>query len=121
MFLRHHSFKILASALMLVAGTGVAAAQTAMQAGAETRSIGIDASDLDLASGAGRAVLQQRIGHAVDNICGSSHARSTWEQANYAACSKAARADVQSKVDAIVAAAENARKMAGTRATVPSM
>jgi UrcA family protein len=114
MFLRHHSFKILASAaLLLAASAGFASAQT--------RSIGIDASDLDLASDAGRAVLQQRIGHAVDNICGSPYARSTWEQVNYAACSKAARADVQTKIDAMVAAAENARKMAGTRGTVPSM
>jgi UrcA family protein len=114
MFLRRHNFKILDSAvLILAASTSFAAAQT--------RSIGIDASDLDLASNAGRAVLEQRIGHAVDNICGSSHARSTWEQVNYAACSKAARADVQTRVDSIVAAAENARKMAGTRASTPSM
>jgi len=114
MFLRHHSFKILASAaLMLAASASLASAQT--------RSIGIDASDLDLASNAGRAVLEQRVDHAVDNICGSPHARSTWEQANYATCSKAARADVRSRVDAMVAAAENARKMAGTRASVPSM
>ena len=107
-------FKILASAaLMLAASTGFAAAQT--------RSIGVDASDLDLASDAGRAVMQQRIGHAVDNICGSPHSRSTAEQVNYATCSKAARADVQTKVDAMVAAAENARKMAGTRGTTPAM
>lgn len=114
MFLRHHSFKILGTAvLMLAVSTGFAAAQT--------RSIGIDASDLDLASNAGRAVLEQRVNHAVDNICGSAHSRSTWEQVNYAACSKAARADVQTRVDAMVAAAENARRMAGTRATTPSM
>ncbi len=114
MFLRHHNFKIAASAaLMLTVGTGFASAQT--------RSIGVDASDLDLASNAGRAVLEQRVDHAVDNICGSSHARSTWEQVNYAACSKAARADVRSKVDTMVAAAESARRMAGTRATTPSM
>jgi len=107
-------FKILASAaLMLAASTGFAAAQT--------RSIGVDASDLDLASDAGRAVMQQRIGHAVDNICGSPHSRSTAEQVNYATCSKAARAEVQIKVDAMVAAAENARKMAGTRGTTPAM
>lgn len=108
------SLKILAcAALMLAAGTSLA--------GAQTRSIGIDASDLDLASNAGRAVLQQRIGHAVDNICGSPHARSTAEQVNYASCSRAARADVQSKVDTLVAAAENARKVAGTRGSTPAM
>lgn len=114
MFLHHHSFKIIAcAALMLAAGASLA--------GAQTRSIGIDTSDLDLASNAGRAVLQQRIGHAVDNICGSPHSRSTAEQVNYANCSVAARNEVQSKVDAMVAAAENARKMAGMRGTAPAM
>jgi UrcA family protein len=114
MFLRHHSFKILVpAALMLAAGTSFA--------GAQTRSIGIDTSDLDLASNAGRAVLQQRIGHAVDNICGSPHTRSTAEQVKYASCSAAARTDVQTKVDAMVAAAENARKMAGMRGATPGM
>jgi len=107
-------FKILVSAaLMLAASASIVSAQT--------RSIGVDASDLDLASDAGRAVMQQRIGHAVDNICGSPHARTTAEQVNYAACSKATRADVQIKVDAMVAAAENARKMAGARGTTPAM
>ena len=111
---RHHSFKILASAVLMLAAS-------VSLASAETRSIGIDASDLDLASNAGRAVLEQRITHAVDNICGSAHARTTWEQVNYATCSKAARADVQTRVDAMVAAAENARKMAGTRGSTPAM
>ncbi len=108
------SLKILAcAALMLAAGSSLA--------GAQTRSIGIDTSDLDLASKTGRAVLQQRIGHAVDNICGSPHTRSTAEQVNYASCSAAARTDVQTKVDAMVAAAENARKVAGMRGTTPGM
>src|SRR3569832_2402140 len=50
MFLRHHSFKILGSAaLMLAAASSFASAQS--------RSIGSDSSDLDLASNAGRAVL----------------------------------------------------------------
>jgi hypothetical protein len=40
---------------------------------------------------------------------------------NYAACSKAARADVQTRVDSMVAAAENARKIAGTRGSTPAM
>ena len=112
--LRHDRFKILASvALMLAASASLASAQT--------RSIGIDASDLDLASHAGRAVLEQRITHAVDAICGSAHARTTWEQVNYATCSKAARADVQTRVDSMVAAAENARKIAGTRGSTPAM
>ena len=102
MFLRHHSFKILGAAvLMLAVSTGFAAP--------EAPTIAQD------------PVLEQRVNHAVDNICGSAHARSTWEQVNYAACSRAAHADVQTKVDSMVAAAENARKMAGARSSVPGM
>src|SRR6185312_5333142 len=54
---RHHSFKILASAALMLAAS-------ASFASAQTRSIGIDASDLDLASNAGRSVLEQRVDHA---------------------------------------------------------
>ena len=80
---------------------------------AESSSINVRTDDLDLASQSGRAVLDQRVTHAVDRICGSAHARSTWEEQNYASCSQAARADVAPRIDAMIAAAENARKVAG--------
>jgi UrcA family protein len=111
MFVRFNA--VAAAALIFTASAGIATAQASK--------VDVRVADLDLASDSGRAVLDQRIGHAVDRICGSSHARSTSEEANYMTCSKAARAEVQSKVDVLVAAAENARKMAGSRGTTPAM
>ena len=97
----------LSAGLMILSATDVPAREL------QNVSVDVHTADLDLASTAGRAVLDARIGHAVDQICGTSHARTTWEQTNYANCSSRARADVQAHVDAAVAAAENARKMAG--------
>lgn len=81
----------------------------------DVRNINVRIGDLDLASASGRAVLDARVAHAVDRICGSAHARSTWEQQNYADCSKAARAEAAPRIDAMVAAAQNARQVAGNR------
>jgi UrcA family protein len=108
----HHFLSCAAAAL--ISATALFAA-VPFAAAAETHSVAVEASDLDLASDAGQAVLRQRIGHAVDRICGSSHARSTWEEQNYADCSKAARADAASQFDAMVAAAVNGRKVATDR------
>jgi UrcA family protein len=106
------------TAALLSAGLIVAAISFGAIAAsaAETGSLNVRADDLDLASQSGRAVLEQRVDHAVDRICGSAHARSTWEQQNYASCSKTARADAAPRIDAMIAAAENARKVAGVPA-----
>lgn len=84
-------------------------------AAAQTQSVSVQSSDLDLATDTGRAVLLRRIDHAVDKICGSPHMRTTWEVQNYATCSKAARAAAAPEYDAAVAAAQNARKVAADR------
>ena len=108
--LRHRMYfgsLFLSAGLMVLSATDLPAREL------QNVSVDVHTADLDLASTAGRAVLDARIGHAVNQICGNSHARTTWEQANYANCSKQARADVQAHVDAVIAAAENARKMAG--------
>jgi UrcA family protein len=97
-----------AAALVLAAGVMLAPSVQA-----QTQRITVDSRNLDLASDAGRAVMEQRVTHAVDRICGSSHARSTSDQHNYAACAQAARADAAPQIEAMVAAAENARKIAG--------
>ncbi|MEO7054777.1 MAG: UrcA family protein [Rhizomicrobium sp.] len=97
-----------AAAFLLAAGV-----MLAPSAQAQTQRITVDSRNLDLASDAGRAVMAQRVTHAVDRICGSPHARSTSEQHNYAACSQAARADATPQIEALVMAAENARKVAG--------
>lgn len=101
-----------AAALLLAAGM-----MLAPSAQAQTQRITVDSRNLDLASDAGRAVMAQRVNHAVDRICGSPHARSTSELHNYVACAQAARADAAPQIEALVAAAENARRMAGGSAT----
>ena len=98
---------MLSAGLMLLSATNVPAREV------EKASVDVHTADLDLASDAGRAVLDARISHAVDRICGNNHSRSTWEEQNYADCAKETRAQVRTQVDAVIAAAENARKMAG--------
>ena len=100
----------LSAGLMLLSATDLPAREI------RTASVDVRTADLNLTSQEGRAVLEARIAHAVDQICGDPHSRSTWEEMNYANCSKQARADVKSRVDAAIAAAENSRRMAGMAA-----
>lgn len=100
------------TAAIFFSATLVLAAIPFAAGAAETQSVSIQSSDLDLASDEGRAALQHRIDHAVDRICGSPHVRTTWEVQNYANCSKAARTAAATQFDAAVAAAQNARKIA---------
>jgi UrcA family protein len=100
------------SAAVFFSATLVLAAIPFAAGAAATQSVSIQTGDLDLASDAGRAALQYRIDHAVDRICGSPHVRTTWEVQNYANCSKAARTAAAAQIDAAVAAAQNARKIA---------
>ena len=97
----------LSAGLMILSATGVPAREL------QTASVNVHTADLNLTSLEGRLVLEARINHAVDQICGDAHARSTWDQANYAGCATKARGEVKAKVEAAVAAAENARRMAG--------
>jgi UrcA family protein len=97
----------LSAGLMILSATDVPAHEI------QTTSVNVHTADLNLTSLEGRLVLDARISHAVNQICGDAHARSTWDQANYANCATKARAEVQAKVDATVAAAENAHRMAG--------
>ena len=107
MFNRHSRI-----AAILISATAILAGFTFATRAADTQSISVQSNDLDLASDAGRAVLRLRIDHAVDKICGSPHVRTTWEAQNYATCSNTARAAAASQFDAVVAAAQNARKIA---------
>ena len=97
----------LSAGLMALSATDLAAREL------QSTSVDVHTADLDLASDQGRAVLDARISHAVDRICGNAHSRSTWEEQSYADCAKETRAEVRAQVDAVIAAAENARKMAG--------
>ncbi len=94
---------ILTAALLLCAPLAASAA--------DVQSVGVHAGDLNLATDAGRAVLQQRIAHAVDAVCGMSHPRTAGEAQAYAACSKTARAGTATQYDTMVAAARDGQKM----------
>jgi UrcA family protein len=110
-----HSIRF--GSLFLSAGLMMLSATNAPARELQKVSVDIHTADLDLASEAGRATLNARIDHAVAGICGNAHSRATWDQAKYADCSKQARLQVRAQVDAVIAAADNARKMAGDRAT----
>jgi UrcA family protein len=80
---------------------------------AQTRAIAVQSGDLNLTRDAGKAVLQQRIAHAVDRVCGTAHARTTADVDAYATCSKAARASATTQYDAVIAKAATETKVAG--------
>lgn len=82
-------------------------------AAAETQRIAVQSSDLNLAKGADRTKLQQRIAHAVDRICGSAHTRSTADLEAYATCSKTAQVGAEAQFAALVAKAQTGTRMAG--------
>ena len=81
---------------------------------AETRTVAVQSGDLNLTKDAGKAVLQQRIAHAVDRVCGTAHARTTADVQAYATCSQAARANASVQYDAVLAKASTETKLAGT-------
>ena len=105
--------KICFSSLLLSAGLMVLSATDLPARAIESTSVDVHTADLNLTSLEGRLVLEARIAHAVNQICGDPHSRSTWEEANYANCAKQARADVKARVDAVIAAARNAPQVAG--------
>ena len=80
---------------------------------AETRAVAVQSGDLNLTRDAGKAVLQQRIAHAVDKVCGTAHARSTADVQAYATCSKTARANATVQYEAVIAKASSETKVAG--------
>jgi UrcA family protein len=88
-----------------------------LAARAADTSVAVHAGDLDLATDSGQAVLQHRIAHAVNTVCGMSHPRTTAEAQAYAACSASARASATAQFDTMVAAARDGQKvMAGGKA-----
>ena len=83
-------------------------------ADAHTTNVRVD--DLNLDSDAGRVVLKNRVDQAVMAICGDVRERTTWAlRADAIACTKTARAGAMSQVDALVAAAQAAKKVASAR------
>ena len=95
----HHGRSITSAALL----SAVLAAIPLTAGADETRSVVVYASDLNLASNAGRTVLQNRIALAVEKVCDPVHGRTPWEVRAYAACRKTARASAAPQFDAMVA------------------
>ncbi len=85
------------------------------------QSIRVHAGDLNLATDAGRTILQQRITRAVNTVCGMSHPRTATEAQAYAACSRTARAGTTAQYDAMVVAARNGQTMVAGGKTAPAM
>lgn len=82
-----------------------------LPAAAETQSVTVKNWDLDLTSQAGRAEFQQRIHHAVEQVCGPTGGVTMDERMNYVTCTKSARADAMAQFEVAVKAAQD-RKVA---------
>ncbi|NML06513.1 UrcA family protein [Sphingomonas sp. G-3-2-10] len=66
--------RILLAAAMLTAALGAQAQPFDKGDGYETRTIAVEAADLDLSTNAGMTTLDKRIRHAVERICASDRA-----------------------------------------------
>lgn len=98
----------LPSAVLVAAGivlTVPAAAQM-------RESVTISTHGLNLPSAAGRAELNARIAHAVTQVCGSLHTRSTAELQNRLACAQTARVEAKAQAERAIADAESRARMA---------
>ena len=107
----HHVRSLTATALFsaMLTATPFAADAT------ETPSVAVHASDLNLATDAGRTVLQNRIALAVEKVCDPVHGRTPWEIKAYSACRKTARTSAASQFDAMVANTQTGKKVAAER------
>jgi len=76
------------------------AAASAQTFGAETQTVLVPYSDINLASDTGQDRLQRRIGTAVDQVCGKRE-RELNRDAAVKRCRGAAFADAKSQVDAL--------------------
>ncbi|HKB97116.1 MAG TPA: UrcA family protein [Rhizomicrobium sp.] len=94
----HHARSITTAALL-----SAVLATIPFTARAETPSVVVHASDLNLATNAGRTVLQNRIALAVEKVCDPVHGRTPWETRAYTACRKTARASAASQFDVMLA------------------
>jgi UrcA family protein len=103
---------ILSVATLLLATGSLAAAPKAPP-------IAIQSGDLNLTSDAGRAVLRQRIAHAVDKVCGPTHPRTTEDAQAYAACKQAAQANAGIQYDFVIAKTGSETKVASAPAKSP--
>jgi UrcA family protein len=102
----------LLSAMLAAIPLAAGAAETPA---AEARSVTVPASDLNLATDAGRTVLKNRIALAVQAVCDPVYGRTPWEVKAYASCKKTARASAAPQFEAMVANAQTGGKVAVDR------
>ncbi len=72
-------------------------------AGTAAPSVAVQAGDLNLATEAGRTVLQNRVALAVNKVCAPVEGRTPWEVKAYKECRATARAGAAPQVEAMVA------------------
>jgi UrcA family protein len=103
---------ILSVATLLLVASPLAAAPLAP-------AVAVQSGDLNLTSDAGRAILRQRIAHAVDKVCGPTHPRTTEDAQSYATCKQAAQAKAGDQYESIIAKAGSETKVASAPAKTP--
>jgi len=97
-----------AHALLLSAALALTAVPLAA-ASAQTRIVKVHSYDLDLATAAGQETLQQRIHHAVDQVCGPATGARMDEIMSAQACSNVAQVKAMNQYEAVVRAAHEGK------------
>jgi UrcA family protein len=100
-----------ATAVLSVAGLLLLTGPLA--AAPQAPAVAVQSGDLNLTSDAGRAVLRQRIAHAVEKVCGPTHPRTTGDAQAYATCKQAAQVKAGVQYDSVIATAGTETKVAG--------
>ena len=106
------------TALAAIAATMLAGAPASFAAETSSRSVTINAADLNLASAQSVAALDSRIAHAVKTVCGPVDTQSTRQMLAYRECRAAALAAAKPKAEAAVAAYLNGKAVASSAVTV---
>jgi UrcA family protein len=83
----------------------------------EALTVTVSAGDLNLATNAGRTVLQNRIALAVEKVCAPVRGQTPWEVEAYRTCRTTARASAVPQFDAMVA---NTVNKVAVRSTTPA-
>jgi UrcA family protein len=103
------------TAATLFSATSMLTAFPIAAGAAEAMRMGVQTSDLNLATDAGRTVLKHRIDLAVEEVCEPARGRTISESRAYAACRKTAEASAAPQFDAAIEAAMSSRKVAVDR------
>jgi UrcA family protein len=106
MYLRIRPADLLFSAALALTIVPIAAS-------AETRSVRVHSYDLDLATPVGQSELQQRIHHAVEQVCGPATGARMDEIMSYQSCVRATQVNAMSQYVALVRAAHEGKVATG--------